>query len=409
MKWVVLCAGCLTQMILGGIYAWSEFVPLLTAEYGLTSSQCGIIFGATIAVFTCVMIPAGRFLQRRGARLTAMVGALLFSAGYLMASLSQGNFFLLFFSLSVVTGAGIGFGYICPLTVSMKWFPDKKGLVTGVSVAGFGAGAIFLSVVAEHLLVTRAMDVMHVFRFIGLGSGAIAICSALLMREPPSDEHAKSLPGSGRTALPLSLLTSRNFLLLCLGMFCGTFAGLLVVGNLKPVALSLGLGNSAATLAISVFALGNALGRIGWGQVHDRLGSRLTILLSQAFLGLSMLLFLLPPAPALVLAAVLFTGIGFGGCFVVYAASIVEQLGIELFPRLYPICFLWYGLAALIGPPLGGIMADATGSYGVSIAVSALLVLTTAPLSWVLFQRKQIARSVMDYRGLLCNRLGSCE
>ena len=393
MKWVVLCAGCLTQMILGGIYAWSEFVPLLTTEYGLTSSQCGFIFGATIAVFTCVMIPAGRFLQRRGVRATATIGAVLFSAGYMMASLSQGNFPMLLLSLSVVTGAGIGFGYICPLTVSMKWFPDKKGLVTGVSVAGFGAGAIFLSVVAEHLLVARAMDVMHVFRFIGLGSGAIALCSALVMREPQADSRTSGHKEAVRPALNWKLLTSRNFLLLCLGMFCGTFAGLLVVGNLKPVALSLGLESSSATLAISVFALGNAMGRIGWGQVHDRLGSHRTIFFSQAFLGLSMLLFLLPPVPALVLVAVLLTGIGFGGCFVIYAASIVDQLGIDLFPRLYPVCFLWYGLAALIGPPLGGIIADATGSYGISIAMSAMLVLITAPLTWVLYQRKQLARA----------------
>jgi MFS transporter, OFA family, oxalate/formate antiporter len=393
MKWAVLGAGCLIQMILGGIYAWSEFVPLLKSGYGLTTSQCGLIFGATIAVFTSVMIPAGRFMQRRGARLTAAIGALLFAAGYMLASLSRGDFLLLLISLSLVTGAGIGFGYICPLTVAMQWFPDKKGLVTGVSVAGFGAGAMLLSFVAEHLLVTRGMDVMHVFRFIGLGCGLVAVCSALLLREPPRGSGAGIQRTSARRSEPASgALTSRNFLLLCLGMFCGTFAGLLVVGNLKPMALSLGLGSSTATVAISVFALGNAMGRIGWGQVHDRFGSRLTIFFSQSFLGLSMLLFLLPSAPALVLAAVLLTGIGFGGCFVVYASSVVEMYGISLFPRLYPICFLWYGLAALVGPPLGGIVADATGSYGMSIAMSVLLVLTTVPLTWILFQRNQNSR-----------------
>jgi MFS transporter, OFA family, oxalate/formate antiporter len=393
MKWAVLGAGCLMQMILGGIYAWSEFVPLLKSGYGLSTSQCGLIFGATIAVFTSVMIPAGRFMQRRGARLTATIGALLFAAGYVMASLSQGDFLLLFISLSLVTGAGIGFGYICPLTVAMQWFPDKKGLVTGVSVAGFGAGAILLSVVAEHLLVTRGMDVLHVFRFIGLGCGFIAVCSALLLREPPRGSRSPIQRTSAhRIQVSTGVLTSRNFLLLCLGMFCGTFAGLLVVGNLKPMALTLGLEGSTATVAISVFALGNAMGRVGWGQVHDRLGSRLTVILSQVFLAFSLLLFLLPPAPALVLAAVLLTGIGFGGCFVIYASSVVEMFGISLFPRLYPICFLWYGLAALVGPPLGGIIADATGSYGVSIVLSVLLVLGALPPTWSLFQLQKNTR-----------------
>ncbi len=386
MKWVVLCAGVMIQMILGGIYAWSEFVPLLTAGYGLSGSQCGLIFGATIAVFTCVMIPAGRLLQRRGVRLTASLGALLFATGYLLASLSQGSFLLLFFSLSLVTGAGIGLGYICPLTVSMQWFPDKKGLVTGVSVAGFGGGAVLLSAMAEHLLVDRAMDVMQVFRFIGLGSGLLALCSALLLREPPRGDKAGSARSAAARSAPAGVLASRSFLLLCLGMFCGTFAGLLVVGNLKPMVLSLGLKNAPATLAISLFALGNAMGRIGWGQAHDRLGTRGAVFLSLAFLGLSLLLFLLPPTPLIVLAAVLLTGIGFGGCFVVYASSVVDLFGMDRFPRLYPICFLWYGLAALIGPPLGGMIADTTGSYGPAIVLSVLLVLTAAPLIWMLFQ-----------------------
>lgn len=388
MKWAVLCAGFMFQMILGGIYAWSEFVPLLKADYGLTASQCGFIFGATIAVFTTVMIPAGRFMQRHGARLTASIGALLFAAGYVAASMSQGNFLLLLMSLSLVTGAGIGFGYICPLTVAMQWFPDKKGVVTGVSVAGFGGGAVLLSIVAEYLHVDLGLDVLSVFGFIGLGCGLVALLSAQLLREAPGG--AKSRSADRRDAIAPGTLASRRFLLLCLGMFCGTFAGLLVVGNLKPMAMSLGLGSSTATVAISVFALGNAMGRIGWGQVHDRFGSRLTMVLSQAFLGLSMLLFLLPPAPVLVLAAVLLTGIGFGGCFVVYASAVVELFGISLFPRLYPVCFLWYGLAALIGPPLGGILADATGSYGISIAMSVLLVLITVPLTWILFQRQKI-------------------
>jgi len=390
MKWMVLCAGVVMQMILGGIYAWSEFVPLLQNDYGLSKSQSGLIFGATIAMFTLVMIPAGRLLQRAGVRFVAMSGALLFGLGYLGASFSEGSFPLLFICLSGITGAGIGLGYICPLTVSMKWFPDNKGLVTGVSVAGFGGGAVALSALAEHLLTGSGMDVMEVFRIIGLGSGGLALAAALLLREPNEAAASAAETAKDGAARPVGagsgLLLSRNFLLICLGMFSGTFAGLLVVGNLKPIALSMGLGSAAATLCISLFALGNAIGRIGWGQVHDRLGTRPSIVLSLAYLGLSLALLLMANSEFVVLAAVLLTGIGFGGCFVVYASSVVELYGVQLFPRLYPVCFLWYGLAALAGPPLGGMFADASGTYTPAIALSAVVVLLSAPAIWTLFR-----------------------
>lgn len=385
-KWVVLSAGVAIQMILGGVYAWSEFVPLLTTDYGLSKSQCGLIFGATIAMFTLVMIPAGRILQKYGPRVTASIGAILFTAGYLLASFSQGDFLMLLVCLSGIAGAGIGFGYICPLTVGMKWFPDNKGLVTGVSVAGFGGGAVLVSAVAEHLLVDMSMDVMQVFRLIGIGSGLLAFVSAMLMSVPPGEKDAalalKAEPASG------GVFKSRNFILILLGMFCGTFAGLLVVGNLKPLALSMGLTAASATLSISLFALGNATGRILWGQIHDRIGSHLAIVFSLFFLGGCLLLLLAGAAGPLVLASVFLVGVGFGACFVVYASSVVELFGTRLFPQLYPVCFLGYGLAALVGPSTGGWIADTTGSYVPAIILSAVIVIGMAPVVWMLFRRQ---------------------
>ncbi len=385
-KWIVLSAGVAIQMILGGVYAWSEFVPLLTTEYGLNKSQCGLIFGATIAMFTLVMIPAGRILQKYGPRVTASIGAILFTAGYLLASFSQGDFLMLLVCLSGVAGAGIGFGYICPLTVGMKWFPNNKGLVTGVSVAGFGGGAVLLSAVAEHLLVDMSMNVMEVFRLIGIGSGLLAFVSAMLMSLPPGEKDAalsiKAEPASG------GVFKSRNFILIFLGMFCGTFAGLLVVGNLKPLALSMGLTAASATLSISLFALGNATGRILWGQIHDRFGSHLAIVFSLFFLGVCLLLLLAGAPGALVLASVFLVGVGFGACFVVYASSVVELFGTRLFPQLYPVCFLGYGLAALVGPSTGGWIADTTGSYVPAVILSAAIVIGMAPVVWMLFRRQ---------------------
>jgi MFS transporter, OFA family, oxalate/formate antiporter len=370
-RWIVLAAGVVLQMILGGIYAWSAFVPPLVEGYGLTRGQCGMIFGMTIAVFSIAMIPAGRLLQSRGPRLTAAIGALLFSWGYLLAAYSGGNYFLMLLGLGVITGAGIGFGYVCPLTTGMKWFPNHRGLVTGVAVAGFGGGAILLSNLAEYLLYHVNMDVLGVFQLVGLLFGGVALLSALFMSEPGKVETVgiRMVVSSSRVHL-----YSPYFWLVSLGLFAGTFAGLLVVSNLKPMMLSVGLDEKSATLSISLFAIGNVIGRIFWGRVHDRYGSRRTILLSLASLGLSMVLLLVGGPAWGILLLTLIIGAGFGGCFVVYASSIVDFFSVTLFPKLYPIAFLFYGLAALIGPPLGGWIADRTGSYASGVVVSITII-----------------------------------
>lgn len=384
-KWIVLCAGVAIQMVLGGVYAWSEFVPPLNELYGISKSQCGLIFGVTILTFTLVMIPAGRILQRHGPRITAGTGAILFCAGYWIASLSQGNFLMLLLGIGLITGTGIGLGYICPLTVAMKWFPDNKGLVTGVAVAGFGGGAVIVSAVAKYLLVDTGMDVLQAFQYIGLGSGVIAFTSAMFLSQP---EETGNTVGQTETAPSVrSILLSKDYLLICLGMFCGTFAGLLVVGNLKPMAQSLGLSGGAATLCISLFAIGNAVGRISWGQIHDRIGNRPSIVYSLAFLGLSLMPLLLTTHSTALLVTIFLIGFGFGGCFVIYASSIVNLYGMDLFPRLYPVCFVGYGLAALIGPTVGGLIADIFGGYGPAIILSAGIALAAAPFIWTASRR----------------------
>jgi OFA family oxalate/formate antiporter-like MFS transporter len=370
-KWKALIAGFFIQTILGGIYAWSAFVLPLKNDYGLTTGQCGQIFGTMIAFFAIAMLPAGYLLQRRGPRLTAGIGSVLFSTGYIIASLSAGNFYWLLCGLGVVTGSGIGFGYVCPLTVGMKWFPDNKGMVTGFAVGGFGIGAIFLNILIEYMTKNLNMSVMEVFRFIGIVFGGLAFISAMLISEPQktNDGNMENI----KQNIEVHVVSS-TFWLICLGMFAGTFAGLLTVGNLKPLIAS-NYENKYATLSITFFAIGNTFGRILWGTVHDRFQSRRTIMLSLSFLCISLMCLMIDLSAGMALAVILMAGIAFGGCFVVYALSIVEYFGIGLFPRLYPICFLGYGMAGLIGPSIGGSIADITGSFNYAVLVSVLIVL----------------------------------
>jgi len=373
-RWLVLGAGVVIQTILGGIYAWSTFVPWLIHTHDLTAGQCGFIFGLTIASFTVAMTFAGRVLIKKGPRFTAAIGAALFMTGYLLASVSNGSFPMLLFSIGGIVGAGIGFGYVCPLSVGMKWFPKKKGLVTGVAVAGFGGGAILLSSVSESLLVA-GMDVLVFFRWLGLFAGLILFVAAMFLVEPPSSKKS-SVKNTGKPGvwnLPFGIIS--------LGMFAGTFAGLLIVGNLTPLVMMGGLTEGQAVLSVSIFALGNASGRIIWGHLSDRLGYS-SIPISLGIFALLGLLLLIPLPKGILFIIVGFLGFGFGANFVIYASAVSRFFGIESFPRIYPICFLAYGFAGLIGPGIGGLLADYTGSYRTALILSISIVAIAAIFSF---------------------------
>ncbi|MDG5816424.1 MFS transporter [Chitinispirillales bacterium ANBcel5] len=383
-RWFVLIAGVMCQTALGGIYAWSTFVPHFVNTYNLTNAQCGLIFGVMVATFTVATLPAGSLLVKVGPRITAGIGALLFAAGYVLSSFSGGNYLFLIASLGIVVGTGIGFAYVCPLTVGMKWFPENKGLVTGISVAGFGVGAILLSSIAERLLLT--MDVLLVFRIIGLILGGLAFVSAMFMSEPSKQKNSGQ--GVQSKVSIRAYLFSSQFLLIIFAMFASTFAGLLISGNLKPMKLSLGLSDAHATLTISLFAIGNTIGRLVWGQIHDHLKSRNTVVISLLYLGVSVLPILWVRGPTGAFLTSALVGFGFGASFVVYASSVVEKFGVDLLPRLYPICFMAYGFAALIGPAVGGWMADLSGSYSYALISSAGIVFFALALIYIGFSKK---------------------
>ena len=280
----------------------------------------------------------------------------------------------LLLGFALLTGAGTGFAYVCPLTVGMKWFPDNRGLVTGFSVAGFGGGAIVLSAVSEYLIHDLGYNLMVTFRMISFIFGGCALIAASFLSEPSSDEekhHAHTCN------IPLhELILTKNFALTAFGMFSGTFAGLLIISNLKSIMLAADFSEYWATISISLFAAGNITGRILWGQIHDRIGSRKTIIAGNFLFIISLLPLLSEDLSTWSLPAIPLIGMVFGSCFVIYASTIVEIFGHRKFAGLYPFCFLAYGFAALTGPALGGLIADQTGSfsYGIITGLVALAI-----------------------------------
>lgn len=366
MKFVAVAAAFVMQVCLGGIYAWSAFVPELHARYGYSTAQTQFVFGATIAVLCLAMMATGRIQDRRGPRLLAAAGGVLLSAGYLTAGFFGSTFAPLLLGLGLINGLAIACGYVCAIATGVKWFPRHKGAVTGLTVGGYGGGAILLSAIAQFLF-ARGWPVLHVFRLVGLIYGPVIVAASLLLAVPRPAPHA-GLPVARRR----DLWRDRRFLALGVGLFCGSIPGLTVIGNLKPMGLGAGLSAAVATASISALAAGNITGRMAWGALQDRWGAgRITVL---SLLGCGASVLLLAAAggrgPAFLAAAAL-VGFCYGGTLSIYAAQAAHLYGVHAVGSVYAAALLLHGAAALAAPPLAGWLVDRTGGYGWPIALAA--------------------------------------
>lgn len=386
MRYVILLAAVIIQVCLGGIYAWSTFVPYLVDDVDLTVTQTQIVFGLVFGVFTVSMVFTGRLVERRGPRFVAGSGGLIFGIGYLVASRPDGSFPLMLLGISLLAGIGTGAGYVSALTTCMKWFPDRKGLVTGIAMAGFGGGAVLLATVGEALL-SGGIDVLTLFAAIGLAYGATIVIASTVLRYP-----ATAPAMVARTAPTLQrLVRDPFFLALVLGMFSGTFAGMLVVGNLTPMALAVDISAVEAAAAVSVFAIGNAAGRVTWGWIADRTSEwMIPVKLAALALPLALLVGVSSAAPFVAVSFAI--GFGFGACFVVYAANVAARYGLSAVAAIYPLVFIAYGAAGIAGPPIGGWLFEQTGSYAPAIVLTCGVVgIGIAGCTWLL-RRAQAAR-----------------
>lgn len=356
-RWISLIASILMQSCLGMIYSWSTFVPALEREHGIPPGQSGLIFGVCIASFTVSMVFGGMFQCKHGPRRIGMTGGALFLAGYLTGALSGGNLALMLAGFGLLAGAGIGFAYVCPLATGIKWFPKQKGLITGLVVAGFGLGSIFFAKAGQHML-DAGRPVLDILGQIGWTVGITVILSSLLLFVPGPVSTASAAPEAHTLSV---VLRQKKFRTLFWQMFCGTFGGLLIIGNLKPIGMTEGLTAVAATRAVMLFALGNASGRILWGLWYDRFGSKV-ITACMLLLAAGAAVMGLITTPAGFYPATLAIAFAFGGCFVLFAARVADEFGSDRISEIYPFVFLGYGIAGLAGPPAGGWMLARAGS-----------------------------------------------
>ncbi|MGM0376571.1 MAG: MFS transporter [Bacteroidota bacterium] len=375
-------AGVVTMLALGSIYAWSIYVPRLTSGYGYSTGETQLVFGVFIAVFTVAMVFGRSLLARFGCKKLAFGAALLYSAGYLFLYLAGMHFVVLLLGISLMTGIATGFGYLISISIPVEWFPQRKGLVTGLVSAGFGGGAILESLFAQKLF-NGGVELPMVFLIIGLAKGGLLLLSSFFIDRPEKEGSVSSL-------IPLTqLLREGRFLKLFLGIFTGTFAGLLVIGNLKPIGEQFPINETTLVVGITVFSIANFSGRLFWGWINDYVSGKILIPLSIILMGVfTFLTGFLTLTPFLYILFAFAVGFSFGANFVIYAKETAQVYGLANLSKVYPFVFLGYGISGIAGPFTGGFLRDLFGSYQ-NPALVAFLLCVVVFLGMLLFRREK--------------------
>jgi MFS transporter, OFA family, oxalate/formate antiporter len=375
--------GTLLQMCLGAVYAWSYFQKPLVEGYGWQNSQVAWTFSLAIGFLGLSAAAGGALLPRLGPRVLAVSGVLLYATGNLLAALAltQNSLPLLWCGYGVLGGIGLGLGYVTPVATVAKWFPDRKGLVTGMVVMGFGFGALLMSKgIAPLLQSAFSGSLPRVFEGAGILIAVVGGLAAWTMRNPtvagPAAGPAE--PVGKETASVMSSLRSRQFVSLWLLFFCNITAGIALIGFQSPLMQDLlhraapslmtaQLAAYGATL-IAVSSVFNGLGRLLWGCLSDRLGQLRTF---RVMLGTQVLVF-----GALAIAAqpwvfgilVCYVLLCYGGGFGVMPSFVSNTFGPRLMPPVYGCVLTAWSAAGVVGPQ---VVAQLKDRYGADAPVRA--------------------------------------
>ena len=383
-RWLPVVGGVCMNLALGTLYAWSVFVLPLEQEFGWTRAQTSWTFTIAIVTFAASFILGGRIQDQRGPRVCAAIGGTLVGAGFILASFTASLTYL-YLIFGVVVGLGNGFGYATPVPVASKWFPDKRGLVVGIMVGGYGAGSAIFGPVATSLIADVGWRTT--FQILGVLFFVMGMVGAALLKNPPAGyvPEGWSPPQTGAAAqrstrdyAPSEMLRTPTFYALWVAYCLGATAGLMVISQLVPFARSAGLSAAAATFAITIGAVGNAGGRILSGWMSDTLGRLTTLRVMVLLSAIAMpVWFGLREELALfyLLATVVYWC--YGTQLSVFASTTADFYGTRNLGMNYGLLFSAWGVAGILGPIIGARVYDLFGDYRYAFYVAGALALVS--------------------------------
>ncbi|CAN5608922.1 OFA family MFS transporter [soil metagenome] len=405
--WVVTVAGMAVNLCLGILYAWSIWKKhlLATVEHPAGSPMTGLNEGwhylsdsdATWAyslcgfLFALTMIPGGRLQDRFGPKIGVTLGGLFLAGGCVLAGLMQ-SYLGLILGFGVLGGIGMGLGYAAATPAAVKWFgPERRGLIVGLVVAGYGGAAIYIAPLAEYLIAHHGLS----GSFIGLGGlfAVVIIIAGQLLKTPPAGYTPPSPPQTATTVTrtdwaPSQVVKTWQLYALVFLFFCSAQSGLLVIANAAPMlnktAASVAFFAANAWILASFGGFVNAAGRVGTGKYSDALGRANAFRINGVFAAVCLLV--MPTIMDSGNIPLLFLAVGvaywqYGGGLALMPAFTADYFGPKNMGMNYGLVFLGWGLAFFV-PLLAGILKVRTGRLDEALYASASLMILAVLLSW---------------------------
>ncbi|HET8733527.1 MAG TPA: OFA family MFS transporter [Anaeromyxobacteraceae bacterium] len=390
--WIVTLAGVGLNLALGILYAWSVFAKQLTEPldkggFGWSRTDATLPYTIAIACFALMMVPAGRLQDKLGPRLIATAGSILTGIGIVIASFATPEHsWPAIVGFGLLAGTGFGLGYAAATPAAVKWFPpQKKGLITGLVVGGFGVAPVYIAPLSKWLL--GAYGVAFSFRVLGIAFLVSTFLLSQLIVNPEKPLNvaaagAAAKSGAGADVTWRDMIRTADFWLLWFQYALGATAGLMIIGHLaKIVAVQSGNAIKAGFVFVALLAVFNASGRIVAGIVSDRIGRTVTLVSVFLLQAMNMVFFVRFTSFTGFLTGSAVAGFSYGALLSLFPATAADRWGTKNLGLNYGILFTAWGVGGVFGPILAGKIADATGSYELAYQISAGLLLFAALLA----------------------------